>query len=206
MAEYAKLSVRDAEAAGDDVQFIIEAFDSTLTYLESIGSGEQWGEQPFSKRDGFQQETEEMVAKSKSYRLTRKGEPVRVFVAEVEVSPDADDDPLSLLLPVDKGSCHRTPSARGRRFVRVGAAVVRENWLPPYLLSLPSLKMAIDEVNGRHDYVFLEVMVADFRVPESLRKGVGAALIRRARDYALEEGKERVLVDCWSGNGRKLNR
>lgn len=206
MAEYAKLRVRDAEAAGDDVQFIIEAFDSTLTYLESIGSGEQWGEQPFSKRDGFQQETVEIVAKSQSYRLARKGEPVRVFVAEVEVSPDADDDPPSLLLPVDKGSCHRTPSARGRRFVRVGAAVVRENWLPPYLLSLPSLKMAIDEVNGRHDYVFLEVMVADFRVPESLRKGVGAALIRRARDYALEEGKERVLVDCWSGNGRKLNR
>jgi len=39
--------VRLASSDGDDAEFILAAWDSTLPYLASIGAGEMWGDQPF---------------------------------------------------------------------------------------------------------------------------------------------------------------
>ena len=54
--------IRDAETSLDDGKFIVDAFDSTLPYLTTIGSGEQWGSVPFSERTGFVQETLDSVS------------------------------------------------------------------------------------------------------------------------------------------------
>ncbi|KAF1731353.1 hypothetical protein CRV24_007537 [Beauveria bassiana] len=64
MAHSQKFYVRLASLEGHDAQFIIAAFDSTLPHLAAIGSAEMWGEQPFSEREGFAQETIESVEES----------------------------------------------------------------------------------------------------------------------------------------------
>lgn len=53
--------VRLANLDGDDVDFILAAWDSTLPYLASIGAGEMWGDQPFSQRAGQRQEVIDII-------------------------------------------------------------------------------------------------------------------------------------------------
>jgi GNAT superfamily N-acetyltransferase len=55
------LSVRPASLDGDDAEFILAAWDSTLPFLASIGAGEMWGNQPFSQREGQRQEIIDII-------------------------------------------------------------------------------------------------------------------------------------------------
>lgn len=54
------VSIRHATSAAD-TKFIISSFDSALPWLASIGSGAQWGAEPFSERPKFCQEIKELV-------------------------------------------------------------------------------------------------------------------------------------------------
>ena len=54
------VSIRHATSAAD-TKFIISSFDSALPWLASVGSGAQWGAEPFSERPKFCQEIKELV-------------------------------------------------------------------------------------------------------------------------------------------------
>lgn len=182
--------IRDSVTAADG-QFILGAFDSTLAHLAAIGSGEQWGSQPFSQRpsalsamaDAFEKEslgTGEVKLKS-------------VFIAEVEGATVA---PVSGTPPV-----YRTDEA-GRSFLQVGAAILKDQF-SDYLLAQPHLQPAISDATRRDDWVFLFALVSDYRA-QSFRKGAGAVLISNVKSHVRDIGKRTIYVDCFSGNGRGL--
>ncbi|KAM3541105.1 hypothetical protein ARSEF1564_005979, partial [Beauveria bassiana] len=79
MAHPQKFYVRLARLEAHDAQFIISAFDSTLPRLAAIGSAEMWGEQLFSEREGFAQETIKSVQESQDPDSASK-----IFIAETQ--------------------------------------------------------------------------------------------------------------------------
>lgn len=176
-----KFHVRNATLASDDAQFIIAAFDSTLPYLASIGAGGMWGEQPFSQKDGFEEDTVDSIRKSE-----QNEDPSKVMIAEVETSDHVEGGEL----PQDA----KVPT-------RVGAAVVLDS-LPSYLTAREELKA---EIEKEKKFLYLEVIISDFRT-DPLHRGAGAALIEAVKGYGRVNKYETLYVDCWAGNGGRLNR
>ncbi|OHE90631.1 acetyltransferase [Colletotrichum orchidophilum] len=200
-----KTNIRDGGLVPHDAAFIVEAFDSTLAPLAAFGSGEMWGSKPFSEKEGFTEETLNDVETSERYRATGEGDALRVFIAEVEVGPSAP----SAIAPHDAGQ--EEPGLRyrvaddGKRYLSVGTAVVRTNWLPGHVKAQFDRENIRDALEGKNDFVYLDVMVTDYRTGHH-RKGVGEALIRRVKEYGVEEGMQVLYVDAWAGNKRKLIR
>ncbi|OLN84369.1 hypothetical protein CCHL11_05889 [Colletotrichum chlorophyti] len=198
-----RIKVRNGGVCPDDALFIVEAFDSTLPELEAIGSGEMWGSQPFSQKNGFLEETVKDVNMSEKYRLTGEGDALRVFIAEVAVGGPAGFPAMP--------HAHRNSDLRYREandgtiFLSVGAAMVREDWLPGHIKSQFHAEDIRTELEGREDFVYLDVMVTDYRAG-NCRHGVGKALIRRCIEYGIEKGKSSLYVEAWAGNNRKLVR
>jgi len=186
------LLTRDAETSPGDGQFIVDAFDSTLPYLTSIGSGEQWGSVPFSERPGFIQETLDSVSQSEEFCRTGTGEAIRVLLCEFEITQE--------LLPT--GSRIRTDDS-GNLVCSVGTAVLRENWIPSYISEHITLNDRLAEQRLKDGFIYLEVMVTDYRLG-LYRRGAGAALIQAAKEYGKLKGKKILYVDAWAGNGRRL--
>ncbi|KAJ5272737.1 acetyltransferase (GNAT) family protein [Penicillium angulare] len=176
-----KFHVRNATLAGDDAQFIIAAFDSTLPYLASIGAGGMWGEQPFSQKDGFEEDTVDSVRKSE-----QDENPPKVMIVEIEIlnRVEGQERPQDANMPT-----------------RVGAAVVLDS-LPSYLTAREELK---NEINKEKKFLYLEVIISDFRT-DPLHRGAGAALIEAVKDYGRVNKYDTLYVDCWAGNGGRLNK
>ncbi|KAM0670739.1 hypothetical protein ACQRIU_001134 [Beauveria bassiana] len=170
MAHPEKFYVRLASLEAHDAQFIIAAFDSTLPHLAAIGSAEMWGEQLFSERQGFAQETIKSVQESQDPDSASK-----IFIAETQKTAER---------------------------VRVGSATVREDSMPAYIIEHEKMK---PYVQGGNNFLFLEVIIADYRT-DGLHKGVGTCLLEYIQRYGRERSKKTLYVDCWSGNGGKLNR
>ncbi|KZL86096.1 kinesin motor domain-containing protein [Colletotrichum incanum] len=195
-----KLRLREGGVLPYDDTFIVEAFDSTISYLEAIGSGQMWGSQPFSEKEGFVEETAKDVRTSEKYRTTGEGDALRVFLAEVVVEPSAKPPPNSATKPpgprywtADDGTC----------MISVGAVFIRENWLPGHIKSQFQVDAIRTELKGNEGFVYLDVLVTDFRTGHH-RKGAGEALVRQAKDYGLKKGMKTLYVDAWAGNGMKL--
>lgn len=72
-----KFNVRFASSVGDDAKFINEAFDSTIPWLKERGAGGMWGDEPFTSKEGFTDETIESIRKSEE-----PGDPSKVLIAE----------------------------------------------------------------------------------------------------------------------------
>ncbi|KAF2766847.1 GNAT family protein [Teratosphaeria nubilosa] len=147
--------VRDASSAACDIEFIISAWDSTLPFLQSIGAGEMWSNQPFSQREGFTEDIADLVRKSEA---DPKSYSRRVLIAEAYAMEDEVTD--------------RKP---------VGAVMLRDA-LPRYLTESADLK---GEVVEAESFLFIEVLFVDHRDPRrskgagaALVRGVEA----RARD------------------------
>lgn len=170
-----KFKVRSASLAGDDAQFVVAAFDSTLPYLASIGAGGMWGEQPFSQRDGFEQDTVESIQKSEQNENASK-----VLIAEVESSRNVQGE---------------------KELTRVGAAAILDS-LPSYLTAREELKT---ETEKGKKFLYLEVIISDFRT-DPLNKGAGVALVDAIKRHGRLNKYDTLYVDCWAGNGGKLNR
>ncbi|GKT91568.1 acetyltransferase [Colletotrichum tofieldiae] len=176
-----KMRLREGGTLPHDDTFIVEAFDSTISYLEEIGSGQMWGSQPFSEKEGFVEETAKDVRTSEKYRTTGEGDALRVFLAEVVVEPSAM--PLS-------NSTTQPPGPRywaaddGTRMISVGrCSSARIGYLNMSSLSFTSMLSAPSWRETR---------------------GSGEALVRKAKDYGLEKGMKALYVDAWAGNGRRL--
>lgn len=196
-----KIRVRDGGVVPHDAPFIVEAFDSTIPHLAAIGSGEMWGSL-FSEKEGFVEETADDVKKSEAYRTTEEGEALRIFVAEVDVEPAAAPFPHSAA--ECPGLRYRTVDD-GTRMLSVGAAFIRDNWLPGHVESQFHVDAIRAELEGNAGFVYIDVLVSDFRTGHH-RKGAGEALLRRAVDYGLEKGMKALYVDAWAGNEEKLVR
>ncbi|KAJ6445468.1 acetyltransferase (GNAT) family domain-containing protein [Purpureocillium lavendulum] len=223
--------VRDAGLWPHDADFMVAAFDSTIPHLAAAGNVGQWGDQPFSDKDGFVHDTHEDVRLSEAYRLTGVGQPVRTFIAEVRIGQDDnnnganssynnDDDGVAAA--VDGGGSehgngekrrddHRqaalptrtTPS--GARYLPVGLMTIRDGAFSRHVsanLQLrPHTQRARDEHSG--GFIYIDVVVTDFRAGRH-RVGAGAALLRAATAYARDRGRRAVYLDCWTGGTRKL--
>jgi hypothetical protein len=107
--------IRSATSSGNDIRFIIAAWDSTLLYLASIGAGEMWSSEPFSQRDGFEQDITDIIQKSEQddQNVSR-----RLLVAEIESQVDG--------------------------IVQVGAAMIRDA-LPNSLIEREELKNVVEK-------------------------------------------------------------
>ena len=172
-------TVREATTTFNDGQFIVEAFDSTLPFLGSIGSGEMWGSIPYSERPGFIEETVKSVTESEQYALTGSGEAVLVLIAETELSDTTTTEvPREFRIRSDD---------EGRRFLAVGTAEIRQK-PPSYIIKQAHLAFKDFEQEGIKDLVYLEVVVADHRTGAAC-KGVGTALIAGAVEYGRKLGK-----------------
>ncbi|KAF9870242.1 acetyltransferase [Colletotrichum karsti] len=196
-----QIHIRDAGLSPDDATFIVEAFDSTLPHLEAVGSGEMWGPTPFSQKDGFADETAKDVRASETYRTTGEGEALRIFVAEVELGTEAAATAAAGATP--HGLRCRVAEDDGARSLAVGAAFVRERWVPDHIGKQFHVDGIRDALEGREDFVFLDVVVTDYRAGE-MREGAGGALVGRAMEYGVEKGKRVLYLDAWAGNERKL--
>ena len=147
--------VRSASSAKDDSQFILAAWDSTLPYLASIGAGEMWGDEPFSQREGQQQEITDVIRESEED--DRNGSR-RFLVAEIETEADVTV-----------------------KTTQVGAAMIRDA-LPYYLIQRPELK---SEIEKAHSFLFIEVLISDHRPQQRYKGAGAAlveAIKRRALD------------------------
>lgn len=194
--------IRDAvpSPSDDDAKFITAAFDSCIPHLCSIGSSGQWGTTPLSTaRPGFQGRHAAAIADAEAYRLASAGpssdstpaKPVRVLIAEA-VLPSTDSD----------------GAKQEQRYLPVGAATLRANYLPQYVLDQEHLRGVTGPLmaDGAPPFMFLEVLVTDFsEATREHRKGAGAALVQFAKEWAGKElGMDAMYVDCWAGNGEKL--
>ncbi|KAK1624918.1 acetyltransferase [Colletotrichum phormii] len=199
------MNVRNAGQVPHDADFIVEAFDSVLAPLAAMGSGEMWGSQPFSQKNGFVEENLKDVETSERYRTTGEGDALRVFIAEVEVGTSS----AGAITPHDAGLDEPGRRYRiaetGNRYLPVGTAFVRTNWLPGHVKAQFKQDKSRAELEGKSNFVYLDVLVTDFRAGRH-RKGAGEALIRRAKEYGVEQGMQVLYVDAWAGNEKKLNK
>ncbi|KAF2126585.1 hypothetical protein P153DRAFT_369282 [Dothidotthia symphoricarpi CBS 119687] len=178
--------IRD-EALPEDADFILEAFDSALPHLASTGSGMQWGSEPRSTQETYVKRTRVAVEKARSGTNDNDA----VFVAEVPV--DDSLDPVAGRTRRDKAN---------QQMLQVAAAMTTGSF-PSYVAEQQNLDAYVRTAIERADYIYLSTMVSDFRAG-ALRKGAGATLVQRVRQYALEKGKAAVYCDCWAGNGERL--
>ncbi|KAL2173151.1 uncharacterized protein P884DRAFT_288296 [Thermothelomyces heterothallicus CBS 202.75] len=218
--------IRDAvpSPSDDDAKFITSAFDSSIPHLSSIGSAGQWGTDQLSvARPGFLARHASAIADAEAYRLASSGsgsgstststsssssgapinnKPVRVLIAEAALpGRDGDGD--------GAGAGHGQ-----QRYLPVGAATLRANYLPQYVLDQEHLRgvtgplLAGAAGEGGGDFMFLEVLITDFgEAARGYRRGAGAALVRYAKEWAGKElGIHAMYVDCWAGNEEKLVR
>ena len=125
--------IRSASSAGNDSKFIVAAWDSTLPYLASIGAGEMWGDEPFSEREGFIEELDDVIKKSEE---NDQNDSRRLMVAELETYVNGTT-----------------------QIVQVGAAMIRDA-LPNYLTEREELQK---ELKKTRSYLFIEVLISDFR-------------------------------------------
>ncbi|KAI8947812.1 acetyltransferase [Xylaria longipes] len=182
------------EAVESDGQFITDAFDATLIQLAAIGSGSQWGSQPFMER-ADRDEAVRVMQQALRFMSTGEGEPIRIFIAEVEIPPSQVEE-----LP---DSLNMRRDSEGRTFLAVGTVRLSEDMMPGYVRKLFVQDPIRQELEGKKDYVYLEALITDFRAGR-WRRGAGAALIRHAQEYCLQKSKPTLYVDSWAGNDKKL--
>ncbi|KFY89839.1 hypothetical protein V500_05403 [Pseudogymnoascus sp. VKM F-4518 (FW-2643)] len=195
-----RFHIRETCDVSADSAFILDAFDASLAHLESIGSGAQWGAEPFSASADRVKSATGVVTAAEAYRLnSAAGDPVRLFIAEVGVEDGEGDGSNSGSLD---GLRVRTGDG-GARFLAVAAGSVRERWWPAYVSTPPHLAPVVARAKAEGNPFYLEMLISDFRTGAS-RKGSGAALVRRIREYAVAKGATSLFVDCWAGNDGNL--
>lgn len=190
-----KFHFRDVCENPRDGDFILAAFDASLPHLASIGSGGQWGTQPFSEKKESRDRAQGWIPASEAFRLGEEGaEAQKLYIAELKIGDDGHQYPDGVSVRTDE---------EGRRFVSVAAALVREHWWPGYLKKIESLTPILDSADADGHAFYLEVLISDFRTGAA-RKGVGAALVEKIKAYSQSRGAKVLFVDCWAGNDEGL--
>ncbi|KAL5348132.1 hypothetical protein ACLOAV_006612 [Pseudogymnoascus australis] len=150
-----------------DPPFILSAFDSALPHLAATGSAAQWGTEPRSTNPKFISRINDLVsAAATASPLSDASSSSAVFVAEVPLPLDAADAEVSALA--------RTDAATGQKWLPVAA--VTERAFPAYVSQRPHLEEKVQSIVKGGDFIYLSVMVSDFRTG-AVRRGAGAALV-----------------------------
>lgn len=190
-----KFIIRDDTQAPRDADFILAAFDGSLPHLASKGSGQQWGARPFSERDGVRDRVESWIAVSEASRRGEQGvEPGRLFIAEVELPSEGQEG---------DGLFVRTDVQSGKELLSVAAAGVRKDWWPTYFKQFDHLQKLADSEDAAGGVMYLEVLISDFRTGPA-RKGAGAVLLQKVKEYAVSKGATKLYLDCFAGNDENL--
>lgn len=177
-----KFHIREVDSAKGDVQFILDAFDTALPHLAAIGSAGQWGTTPFSHTTARIETVRGRVEEAEAYRRTGEGKLVEMLVAEVDVGDESFGH-------VEKGA--RMP---------VAMVTVKEDWWPEYV---SGDKHLAPKIAGEKNWMYVHILISDYRAGE-WRKGAGSALMAEVKERTKARGFERIWVDCWAGNERKL--
>ncbi|KAN0061663.1 hypothetical protein ACQY0O_005654 [Thecaphora frezii] len=162
-----------------DLGFILSAFDSSLPFLSSIGSGAQWGSVPFSSKPQTVAQFHDFIADAH---------------AALASEHEAGNEPTQR---------RKTMHIALRSGIRVGACATTHASLPEYLpaslQSLVSQKCAEgEEAEAEAErWLYINYLVSH-RQRES--RGVGGELIAHVCRCAKEQGVRWIWVDCWSGN------
>ncbi|KAF5980787.1 hypothetical protein FBULB1_5019 [Fusarium bulbicola] len=191
-----QFTFRDASASCNDAQFIADAMDSTIPHLVAAGNAGQWGTEPLSTKESFMQKMHEAVSKSDQFCKTGTGDRERMFIAEVE-DDHADSDSTTT------GHLSRRMDENGKSFVSVGFAKIVEEQFVSYLKETEGLKAQVEPALEKGKFVFLQYLVTDHRVGDR-RRGAGAALLQKVKDYTLERGWKTIWLDCWDGGNGQL--
>lgn len=192
--------IRNAGISPRDAQFIIDAFDSSIPHLTASGNAGQWGSEPFSEKPRFCQATRDDVLQSERFRETGQGERLRIFIAEVKeplagaVDAACEGQDNHLAWRVDE---------LGDRYLGVGAVTVRDEHFAPHILISDDLQSHVAVAKADGNFVFLNVIITDHRVDER-RRGSGAAMIDKVKQYAAEKEKKTIWLDCWLGGNERL--
>lgn len=203
MASQHSFHIRNAGTSPKDPRFIIDAFDSAIVHLTATGNAGQWGTEPFSKKASFVQAARDDVLQSEKFRETGEGERLRIFIAEVQDptagAAGAVDDAYECQ---DNGLATRVDKL-GNRYLAVGAVSLRDEHFAQHVLQSDDLRSHVAEAKAEGNFVFLDVLITDHRVDER-RKGSGIALIEKVKQYAIENKKKSIWLDCWLGSDEKL--
>ncbi|KAF5656951.1 hypothetical protein FHETE_10703 [Fusarium heterosporum] len=116
--------------------------------------------------------------------------------AEVE-----DDQSSSDISNVD-GIARRVDEG-GKVLVSVGFAKILDEQFVSYLKASDSLKDVISPASEKGKFVFLQYLVTDHRVGDK-RRGAGAALLQKVKEYAAEHDWKTIWIDCWDGGNGQL--
>ena len=183
--------IRPASLAARDNERVLEFFDSQLHWLETVGSGAQWGSNPRGDDEVFQkkyrskiQRSEACIGKPYSSNWTR------AYILEAEVDAES--------LSAEVKQLSEPPKENGRARVPV-AAMILDSKSSDYVRSV------LPEEDDDDPFIFLAYLLSDRRT-SSINKGAGAVLINHAKDEARQLGIRRITGDCWAGNDRKLVR
>ncbi|KAF5672081.1 hypothetical protein FDENT_10689 [Fusarium denticulatum] len=191
-----QFSFRDASASFNDAQFIADAMDSTIPHLVAAGNAGQWGTEPLSRKESFMQKMHDAVSKSEQFCRTGTGDPERIFIAEVQ---DKQTDSKSTA----NGNLSRRVDENGKPFLSVGFVKIVEEQFVGYLKESETLKAQVEPALNKGKFVFLQYLVTDHRVGDR-RRGAGAALLQKVKDYTLERGWKTIWLDCWDGGNGQL--
>ncbi|KAK4551517.1 hypothetical protein LTR86_011124 [Recurvomyces mirabilis] len=173
-----EITIRRSRTTRGDGELLIQMFDSQLPWLQSIGSGDQWGSS-FIRDD---------PAKKAKYHAK---------VHQSEVSEQQQWSPQwTGVYIAERKQALSNPKDREAEVVPVAALILEAksaDYVRPVLL----------EQDEKDPFLYLAYLLTD-RTAIDLGKGAGAALILHAKVEARRLGLSRICMDCWSGNGGKL--
>lgn len=157
--------------AASDHELFVDFQDSQISWLSTVGSGDQWG--------------------TKSIR---------------EVNPEASKRTRSWIERSERSEQNPQWSSDWcRAFVAetssgvLVAGLVLDSKAPAYVHSV------LPEQDENDPFVYLAYLISNRHAGEE-RKGAAAALIAFAKDQVHRVGLNRICLDCWRGNDRKLVR
>lgn len=182
-------SIRPATLdVGDDKRFLAY-FDSQLEWLETVGSGAQWGSSPRSHLDEYQKKYRAKIERSEACIGKSFGPDwIQAYIMEAKVDVDSLDAEVRQL------ARHTGDDQRAR--VPVAAMVLEAK-------SADYVRPILSEQDDKDPFTFLSYLLSDRRT-SAINKGAGAILIRHAKDETKKLGLRRICADCWRGNDRKL--
>lgn len=162
------LTIRPATLASSDHELFVDFRDSQISWLSTVGSGDQWGTKPTREVNPAASERTRSWVERSEQNAQWSSNWCRAFVAEASNG-----------VPV--------------------AGLVLDSKAPAYVSSV------LPEQDDSDPFVYLAYLISNRHVGEE-KKGAAAALIALAKDQALSVGLNRVCLDCWRGNERKLVR
>lgn len=181
--------IRTASLAAGDDKRVLAYFDSQLSWLATVGSGDQWGSETRGNDEKVQEKYRRKIEQSEANMAQPyeyRPDWIRAYVIEAEADAESLGEEVKQLVD---GCCV------GRVRVPV-AAMVLETESPEYVRSV------LPEQDDADPFIYLAYLLSDRRT-SSINKGAGAALIRHAKEEVKKLAIRRICGDCWRGNDRK---